>query len=129
MSMSIGGASASTAATQACAPERGQRLGAMKQLSQALEQGDVGAAKQAYVSLVRNAPEGATWDPSSHFAELGKALRGGDVPGAQAAFAGMVQNVRDQLPGTPPPQNTLPVPPVAISSTGGAAGGTLNVTA
>jgi len=128
MSLSIGGPAA-TSAMAAAGAERGQSLAAAKQLSQALGQGDLDGAKQAYVAMMRNASDGASWNPDSPFAQLGKALRAGDVPAAQSAFAEMVQSVRDRRPVTVPPPDTLPVPAVTASTTGGIAGGTLNVQA
>ncbi|MED5619081.1 hypothetical protein [Ideonella sp. BN130291] len=126
MSISIGGLSTATAAAGS---DRGQRLATVKQMSQALSQGDLDGAKQAYATMLRNAPEGATWKPDSPFADLGKALRAGDIPAAQGAFTEMVQGARHRSPGTVPPPGTMPVPPVATSSTGGVAGATLNVQA
>jgi hypothetical protein len=128
MSISIGGAAA-TGAAMTAGTERGQRLATVKQLSQALSQGDLDGAKQAYVTMARNAPDGATWNPDGPFAHLGKALRAGDVEAAQTAFTEMVQAARDKSPGTVPPPSTIPVPPVVSSTTGGVAGGTLNVQA
>jgi hypothetical protein len=128
MSISIGGAAATGVVTTPGA-DRGQRLATVKQLSQALSQGDLEGAKQAYVSMARNAPDGATWNPDGPFAQLGKALRAGDVDAAQGAFTEMVQAARDRSPGTVPPPSTIPVPPVVSSTTGGIAGGTLNVQA
>jgi hypothetical protein len=128
MSISIGGAPASAAI--AAGTDRGQRLATLKEMSQALSEGDLGGAKQAYATMLRNAPESASWNPDSAFAHLGKALRAGDVAAAQTAFTEMVQGARNRSPGTvPPPASTIPVPPVATSSTGGVAGATLNVQA
>ncbi len=107
-----------------------QQAATLQQLSSALKQGDMDAAKQAYVEMARNAPEGKTWSPDSPFATLGKALRAGDVGAAQAAVHDMVHNATGRSPGVVPPPSTLPVPPVVCtSSTGGVAGGTLSVQA
>jgi DNA-binding FadR family transcriptional regulator len=99
-----------------------------RQMTSALRNGDLDTARQAYASLVKNAPEGKTWDKDSDFAALGRALKSGDVDAAKQAITQMVRDARggahDGEPGT------MPVPaPVNTSSTGGVAGGTLSVQA
>src|SRR5205085_1354305 len=61
-----------------------EQVHAFRQLGQALRAGDIDAAKQAYASVVRNAPEGASWNPDGPFAQLGKALADGDVDTAKS---------------------------------------------
>lgn len=127
MSMSIGGVSASMVPAPGTGSSNPQAP-YMKQLTSALRSGDIDTAKQAYVNLVKNAPEGKTWDPDSDFAALGKALKSGDVDAAKQAFAQMVQDARGK--GGDQPPSTMPVPsPLSTSSTGGVAGSTLNVQA
>lgn len=125
MSVSIGGVSASQLSPAAPTPGKYPEAAAFRQLNTALKQGDLDGAKQAYASIVKNAPDGATWNPDGPFASLGRSLRAGDVQGAQAAMQQMVQNARDRREG-----GTDPVPaPVTASSTGGIAGSTLSVSA
>jgi hypothetical protein len=123
--MSINGVSASMSAAAGTVSGKYPEAAAFRQLGNALKQGDVDGAKQAYASIVKNAPDGATWNPGSPFAALGKSLMSGDVQGAQAAMQQMVQNARDRHE-----TSTDPVPtPVTASSTGGIAGSTLSVSA
>lgn len=126
MVMQIGSSLASVSAPSTGTRPPEQRE-AFRQLAQALKAGDLDSAKQAYAGVVRNAPDGATWNPASPFAQLGKALAGGDVAAAQSAFAamvkGQVQHHERETPVTPP------VTPPTTSSTGGTAGGLLSVTA
>jgi len=82
----------STGVVAAPSPER-QAFG---DLAKSLRSGDVDGAKQAYASLVRNAPEGATWPKGSDFADLGKALVQGDLDAARTAFASMVKGKFEQ---------------------------------
>jgi len=102
-----------------------EQVHAFRQLGQALRAGDVDAAKQAYASVVRNAPEGASWNPDGPFAQLGKALADGDVDTAKSVFATMV---KEHLPHRDH-QAPAPVTTPSGSSTGGTAGGLLSVTA
>jgi len=69
-----------------------QQRSEFKQLSQALQSGDLGAAQKAYTALT----QGATNSSSSlnqnsplaqDFQAIGKALQSGDINGAQTAFA------------------------------------------
>jgi hypothetical protein len=124
MSMSIGGLAATPSSASSTAVPKRPELAALRQLGASLEQGDLEGAKQAYASVVKNAPDGATWNPDSPFASLGKALQAGDLQGAQSAMQQMVQAARDRHQGS-----TGPVPPVTASSTGGVAGSTLSVSA
>lgn len=103
------------------------RRDAFVQLAQSLRSGDVDSAKQAYASLIRSAPEGATWDRDSAYAQLGRALHAGDAEGARQIFTDMLKsrwNRHDDGVTTPvvPPSPT-------VSSSGGSAGAVLNVTA
>ena len=100
---------------------------AIKTFAQTLKSGDLDGAKQAYAAIVRNAPDGATWNSQSPFAQLGRQLVAGDVSGAQSTFAemikGQIQHHDRSAPVDPP------VTPPTGSSTGGTAGGLLNVVA
>lgn len=102
---------------------------AVRDLGKSLRAGDLDAAREAYVDIIRNAPEGATWQKDSGFAQIGKALVQGDLEGAKTAFAdtikGKIGLPAGQDPGTPPSEPPVPVP----SSTGGASGSLLNVVA
>lgn len=99
---------------------------AVKDLAVSLRSGDVDAAKQAYVQLVKSAPDGASWNPESNFAELGRALKAGDLAAAKEAAKGAWQDFRS---ATPPVTPGVPEPAAAPSTTGGTAGTLLNVVA
>lgn len=99
---------------------------AVKDLAASLQAGDLGAAKQAYVQLVKNAPDGATWNPESAFAQLGRALKAGDLAAAKEAAKAAWQDFRQ---ATPPVIPGVPEPAPAPSTTGGTAGTLLNVVA
>ena len=99
---------------------------ALKDLAAALKSGDLDGAKQAYVQVLKQAPEGATWNPDSGFAEVGRALKAGNVEAArEAAKAALI----DRRPSTPPVTPGVPEPAAAPSTTGGTAGTLLNVVA
>jgi hypothetical protein len=100
---------------------------AFKTLAKTLGAGDLAGAKQAYGDVVRNAPVGATWNSQSPFAQLGRQLLSGDVSGAQSSFAEMIKGQVEQHDRSAPvvPPATTPTG----SSTGGTAGGLLNVVA
>lgn len=109
-----------------------QQLSSAKQLSQALESGDMATAKQSYATMARTAAaNGKTWDSDSSFAQLGKALQSGDVDAAKTALGDMAQNVKDELPAPPSggPVQAPTRPQPVTSSTGGVAGTTLNIQA
>lgn len=106
---------------------------AIQSLARSLRAGDLDGARQAFVDVVRNAPEGARWNPDSAFAALGRALQEGDLEAAREAARkaaaeglGKLRDVRSPTePGTP-----LPIAAQATTaSTGGMAGTTLNVVA
>lgn len=99
---------------------------AMKDLTQALKAEDLGAARQAFVQVLKNAPEGATWKPDSGLAEVGRALMAGDVVAAKEAGKAALQGLKPQQPPATPGE---PEPPKAPSTTGGTAGTLLNVVA
>jgi hypothetical protein len=99
---------------------------AMKDLTQALKTEDLGAARQAFVQVLKNAPEGATWKPDSGLAEVGRALLAGDVVAAKEAGKAALQGLKPQQPPATPGE---PEPPKAPSTTGGTAGTLLNVVA
>lgn len=95
----------------------------LKDLVHAVRTGDVKAAQQAYVSVVKAAPEGATWPKDSAFSDLGKALAKGDLGAAKSIVVEAVKAARSQ--GTDP----VPMPAPAPSPSGGALGSMLNVAA
>jgi TolA-binding protein len=97
---------------------------AFKALAQTLKSGDLDGAKQAYAAIVRNAPDGATWNSQSPFAQLGRQLVAGDMTGAQSTFTDMVNGqIQHRDRGAPV---VPPVTPPTGSSTGGTAGRLLN---
>jgi len=57
------------------------------QLAQALQSGNLDAAKQAYSSITANSNMAS--DPNSPMAKLGQALQTGDVNAAQQAFSSL----------------------------------------
>ncbi|MCK6431407.1 MAG: hypothetical protein HUU30_13745 [Burkholderiaceae bacterium] len=94
-----------------------------KDLVHAVRTGDAKAAQQAYVSIVKAAPEGATWPKDSAFSELGKALAKGDLDAAKSIVVEAVKAARGH--GTDP----VPMPAPAPAPAGGAVGSVLNVAA
>jgi len=102
-------------------PDKGQAAN-IHDLTKAVRTGDIDGAKQAYKSIIQDAPEGATWPKDSAFAKLGVALATGH---GQAAKAILVDAVRDARS----PQTTQPMPDPVSTATTGAVGGSLNVTA
>jgi len=104
-----------------------ERRAALKDMSQALSSDDLGAARQAYAELARNAPAGATLQAGSPFAQLGKALLQGDLEGAKKVVASIGD--RPLHGRIPVPQAPSPLPtPAAPSSIGGATGSTIHLT-
>ena len=128
MGMSINSSlsSASAAASSGVVSGPPSRREAFAQLAQSLKAGDLDSAKQAYATLIRAAPEGATWNPDAPYAELGRALAGGDVAAAKTAFVDMLKAQVNRHDGIAP---TPPVVAPTASSTGGTAGGLLSVSA
>lgn len=85
---------------------------AMRDLRQSLKASDLDGARQAYASILKNAPEGAQFPRGTEFASLGRALATGDIAAAQQAFKNMVQGRLDGVPATPlPPVAELPLAP------------------
>jgi len=116
----------SNASTGVVAPPSPERQ-SFADLAKSLRSGDLDGAKQAYASLVRNAPAGATWPKGSQFADLGKDLAQGNMDAARTAFASMVKS-RFEHPaqgGGVSATDSASAP----SSTGGDSGSLLNVVA
>jgi hypothetical protein len=90
MVMQISNSTASAAVSGT--PTRSPEQQAFKDLRQALRNGDLDAAKQAYGDILRNAPAGKTWNPDSAFAQVGKALVAGNLDAAKSAYAAMIQS-------------------------------------
>jgi hypothetical protein len=107
--------------------EKGQARN-VHDLNKALRSGDLEGAKAAYANIVKDAPEGATWNPDSAFAQLGKALATGNLGAAKAV---MVDALRDARSLTTQP--VAPEQPMKSDSgtTGavGAIGSTINLVA
>jgi hypothetical protein len=124
MSMSINSATSFVNRTTSTASARNPaEREAVRDLTQALRASDLPAARQAYASILKNAPEGATFPKGSSFADLGKALVKGDMPAAQDAFKDMV---RARLEGGP----VVQLPPVAdAQQAGGASDKSINLLA
>jgi hypothetical protein len=106
---------------------------AAKDLSKALSGDDLSGARQAYVAVIKAAPEGAQWNPDGAFAQMGRALVQGNLPAAQEVAKGAMNDLRERLAVRPPAVQPVPAPPVETkavpSSTGGLAGGRLDVVA
>ena len=99
---------------------------AFKSLAQALRADHLGAAAQAVVAIVKQAPAGAAWHLDSPFAALGRALKAGDLLAAKEAATQMPRDLRP-IPHPHPTPDTAP--PEPVSSTGGIAGSLLSMTA
>jgi len=92
----------------------------LQQLGQALQSGDLAAAKQEYSAIQSLGQSGpfANGDPfkvsqrEQDFAAIGQALQSGDLTGAQQAFA--------QLKGTFQHQRSTAPPPAAVVNLSGA---------
>ncbi|MBC7482576.1 MAG: hypothetical protein H7337_11915 [Rhizobacter sp.] len=123
MSMSISSASrASFIATSSGATQSRERH-AFGQLTKALKAEDLEGAKTAFKSMVKNAPDGATWNPDSAFAQLGKAIQSGDIDAAKSAYVSMVKSRGER----PPVETVKPIAVDTASSSG--AGSLVNLTA
>lgn len=111
-----------------------QHREAFQEISQALQSGDLDAAKQAYATLAENLPQSANWNPDGAFATLGKALNGGSLAAARGALAELSPTHRNSAAPTttpsvpaPEPEPPLYTPPILVSpmATGSARTGTL----
>ena len=133
MSMSLGSVNASTSTLQATLATVNPTVKeAFKDLTQSLKAGDVDGARQAYATLIKNAPAGGVYNKDSPFAQMGKALISGDVDAAKQAYANMIRGQAGRGKTDLPPVGDVPPSPsdsVVTSSTGGSAGSTLNVVA
>lgn len=121
MSLAITGSPPQSVYGTSTTPQRSPAMReAMRDLTQALKTSDLAGARQAYASILKNAPEGAQFPRGSEFANLGRALVSGDMATAQAAFKSMVQARLDARPGQPPqPPGPMPVPPSSAGQPGG----------
>jgi len=106
---------------------------ATRDLAVALRNNDLAGAREAFVAVVKAAPDTAQWDPDSSVAAVGRALLKGDLPAAQeAAKAGLVALREQGRPETPEPRpapGPQPGPQPGPSSTGGLAGSTISLVA
>lgn len=107
MSISIHAATPATGQTTAAAKRNPAERQAFRDLADALKASDVTAARQAYVAILKNAPDGTQFPRGTEFANVGRALIAGDIEGATTAFKSMVQGRVGSLP-------PLPVPPVSL---------------
>jgi len=85
--MGMSSVSASSAAISGAGRWQQQRQN-FNQLSQALQSGNLDAAKQAFSALSAKSPTAAA-DANSPLGKLGQALQSGDVGAAQQAFAAL----------------------------------------
>jgi hypothetical protein len=111
MSLSATGVRAAASLQPTPAPASSPQREAWNDLRRALRTDDLPAARQAYVSVVKNAPDGATFPRGSAFADLGKSLARGDVGAAKEAFKAVVREQSGADVAAPRP--LLPVPVVA----------------
>lgn len=114
MSLSALGLRSAAGLQPTAAPVPSPQREAWNDLRRALRTDDLDAARQAYVSVIKSAPDGATFPRGSAFADLGKALTRGDVGTAKEAFKAVV---RDHFTGAPPVPG--PLPPVPAAAAGG----------
>ncbi|WP_097459117.1 hypothetical protein [Mangrovitalea sediminis] len=90
MGMPINGAAGSGATQQLQgANVWQQRKQSFDALSQALQTGNLNAAKQAFSSLSSTYPAGVTSDPKSFIARLGQALQTGNIQSTQSLIASL----------------------------------------
>ena len=116
MSLAIHRSAAAAAAPSTATSPRAAERGAVRDLAKALRTEDMAAARAAYATILRNAPDAAQFPKGTAFADLGRALASGDISAAQAAFKSMVRgHLPRHEPGTPTP---LPPQPAAMASTG-----------
>ena len=66
-----------------------QRRQSFDALSQALQSGNVNAAKDAFSSLSKTFPPGVANNPNSPLSKLGQALQTGNLSAAQTVFSTM----------------------------------------
>lgn len=85
MGMRVGSSGGASATQSSAWQERKQNMDA---LAKALQSNDIDAAKAAYATLTKNAPQGAT-QGESPMAKIGQALSSGDLSGAQQAMSAM----------------------------------------
>jgi hypothetical protein len=113
--------------------ERSPMRQAFKDLSQALSSEDLGAARKAYVAVVKAAPEGAQWKPESAFAEVGRQLTQGNLPAAAEAAKAAAAELRGRIESRRPPTGPV-VPPVEdvpapLAGPGSSVGRSINLVA
>ncbi|HEY8034367.1 MAG TPA: hypothetical protein VIF37_02115 [Methylobacter sp.] len=85
--MGMNSVSASSAAISGAGRWQQQRQN-FNQLSQALQSGNLDAAKQAFSALAAKSPT-AVADPNSPLGKLAQALQSGDIGAAQQAFSAL----------------------------------------
>lgn len=100
---------------------------AVKDLTVALKNEDLAAARTAYAQMIKSAPEGTTWNTSGPVADVGRALVQGDVAAAKEIAKTALQGLKPERPTNTTPGE--PPAPVSVSTTGGTAGTLLNVVA
>ena len=91
----------------------------LQQLGQALESGDLAAAKTAYSNIVSLGQSGpfASWNPfklsprEQDFAAIGQALQSGDLGAARNAFEALKDTFHSHRASTGGPGGTLAQPP------------------
>jgi hypothetical protein len=93
-------------------------------LSNALQSGDINAARQAFSSLSSSYPAGVVNDPNSAIGKLGLALQSGDLSAAQSALSAM--RGHHHHPGGGASTN---IPIATSGSAGGTVGSNFHVTA
>ena len=102
---------------------------ATRDLALALRNNDLAGAREAFVAVVKSAPDTAQWDPESSVAAVGRALLKGDLPAAQEAAKAGLAGLRDKGAPVSPDPRPAPQPQPGPSSTGGLAGTTISLVA
>lgn len=102
---------------------------ASRDLAVALRSGDLAGSREAFVAVLKAAPDTAQWDPDSSIAAVGRALLKGDLPAAQEAAKAGLLSLREKGGTAAPDPRPAPQPQPGPSSTGGLAGSTLSVVA
>lgn len=101
--------------------DRSGQAANLHDLAKSVRTGDLDGAKQAYKSIIQDAPEGATWPKDSAFSKLGVALATCNGDAAKTILGDALRDAR-------PRQTTQPVAPQPVVDYGGI-GGNLNLVA
>ena len=117
--MGMGVSSVSSSAVSSGAALHQQQRQNFNQLSQALQSGNLDAAKQAFSAITAKSSNAI--DPNSPLGKLGAALQSGDVKAAQDAFAALKSSRHHHGAGnqTAAVSSSAPATPLATSGSVG----------